>query len=144
MILPSRHQIIWGRHSDDSFLSIWRRDDTRFAWGDFLVAGYHITGNIETSHLSLAIRSYSDGLLKTAGELTLAVVCHIDFSTLTRSHRLFGIGGNGASATGNSLIDNQWRIAYILKCEGAFLCTVMLSPFFICFLTPSHSTSREP
>ena len=46
-------------------------------------------------------------------ELACTVVGNLDLAALSGLDGLLGVFGNGASAAGNSLVNDQWLVAYI-------------------------------
>ena len=56
-----------------------------------------------------------------AGELTLAVIYHLDLPRLAGSHGFLAEGGDGAAARGKGLMYHEGLVAGVLKGEDASL-----------------------
>ena len=85
----------------------------------FLFCFFHITLDIETCHFCDTVCAYSDGLLEVSRELSSAVVGNLNLTLLSWLNRCLGVFGHRASARGDSLVNNQWLFANILKSESA-------------------------
>jgi hypothetical protein len=64
---------------------------------------------------------YGNCLFEVSGEFALSVVSDFDFAFFAWHNRGLRVRRNRATTTGNSLIDNQWRITGICESESAFL-----------------------
>ena len=86
-----------------------------------LLSFLHVAKDVKACHLRLGIGAHGDGLLEVAGELTLAVVGHVDGALLARSDGLLGVSRYRAATTGHCLIDYEGSIAGVGKGERTLL-----------------------
>lgn len=81
-------------------------------WGEPFMLFHHAFDS-QTNHLVDGVGADCNSLLEVTRELVCAVIGDVNDAFLTWLDGLFRVGGNGATATGKSLMDDEWGCACV-------------------------------
>ena len=81
--------------------------------------GNHAAFHFQAIDLRFRVGTDGDVFFKLSGTSPFAVVGHFDLAAFSGFDRFFGVDGEGASAGGNGLMDDQHAFACVGELEDA-------------------------
>ena len=81
----------------------------------------HVALHVEADHFRPTVGAHCDALLEVSGNLASTVIGHLYRTLLAGGDGGLRVFGDGATTTGNSLVDYQWSVTHVGEGEGAFL-----------------------